>query len=321
MLQAAAAALIGGSAPRRVGAAPANLKVGVGATQREPGLHLAMERGYFRDAALEIEIVQTPNVMQHVAQMAAGQIDVLFGGLNVQILNLVAQGAAFRMVAARSFVASDCGNVGTIYALKKKFPQGLNDLRVLKGKQVGVGSVVGFTEYAVDLQMEKAGLGYGSVEYVHIPPGQAVLALANERVDALCLLPESARALQPMMKDLAAGPSLGAMYTDIQYSFVLFSPSLLKTGRETGKRFLDAFFRAVREFRGGATPAYLRDYATKAGLDPDREVAACRDDQSVDPRIDHTNLQRFVQWAVKRKYAERPMDVSELVDDGFTSKA
>src|SRR5690242_5608900 len=99
--------------------AAVGLKVGIGA-MREPGLYLAVERGYFRAAGVEIEILQMPSTMGAHSQLYSGRIDVLLSGLGVQFLNAVAQGSPVRMVAARDVISKNCGNLGRIYALRKK---------------------------------------------------------------------------------------------------------------------------------------------------------------------------------------------------------
>jgi NitT/TauT family transport system substrate-binding protein len=285
------------------------------------GLYVALERGYFRDSGLDVELVTVPGTIQVNTAMISGQVEVMMGGLAPMILNAVAQGSGVRIVAPRQLVSAKCGNVGTLFALKKKFPGGLKDMTVLKGKSIGVGSVVGFTEFAVDMQLENAGLADHAAEYVHLPVGQGAAALLNGRVDALAVLPETARALMEKPDEIVMSPPLASICPGFQYSFVYFGSVLLKDDRDAGGRFLSAFMHGSRDYHAGSNPQFLRDFAARSGHDPKEYLSSCRDDVSVETHVDRANLQRFAQWAVRRRYAQRLVDVSELVDEGFAAKA
>lgn len=97
----AGALLAAGSACSRRASSLDKLRVGVSRRLSASSFHLALERGYFREAGFAIEILQAAGPLNAIALLSGGQCDVHFGSLNTALLNAIVKGLPIRIVAGR----------------------------------------------------------------------------------------------------------------------------------------------------------------------------------------------------------------------------
>jgi len=61
----------------------------------------------------------------------------------------------------------------------------------------------------------------------------------------------------------------------------------------------------------------LKEFADYRGVDAQRMELVCRDNYVMDGRIDPESLRLFAEWAFRRGYLTRQVEVSELIDPRF----
>jgi len=197
----------------------------------------------------------------------------------------------------------------------------LEDAARLKGKRVAVGPTVGFSGYALDVHLARAGIAPDDVTRVHLDFKQNTAALLGGGVDAMVIVDDFDRDPASFGADIVATPGLGHLQRDFQYSYIYFGQSMSEAGPEYGARFLQAYLRGTREFARGRTPRFMEEFARANGLDVERTVTACRNTFTTDGAIDLNSLQSFAGWAAQRKHVSRLVDVAEMIDDRFIRRA
>jgi ABC-type nitrate/sulfonate/bicarbonate transport system substrate-binding protein len=280
-------------------------------------LYLAHELGYFREEGFDLEILQIPNPLDAMTLLAGSKIDVAFAGLVSSFLSAAAKKLPIKIVAGREIASPVCGNMGSIYGLRRTFPDGLENPMVLKGKRVSAGPTIGFTHFALDAQLESVGLTGSDVQSVNLPTSQAAAALIGGQIDAAVLNIEFDRNLIAKASEIVRGPGLARYHPNFQCSHILFGESLLSADPGIGTRFLYAYLRGAREFAQGATPRYMEEFARSAGLDVKLVTGACRSSFAADGSVDLKSLQLFTDWAVRRKFIPQTVNIAELVDLRF----
>jgi ABC-type nitrate/sulfonate/bicarbonate transport system substrate-binding protein len=283
-------------------------------------LHLANELGYFRDAGLDLDILQNGNSLNSLALLAGGKADVVFGAGGIALLNAILKGLPIRIVAGREIASPVCGTVGTIYGLRRIFPRGLSDASQLKGKRVATGPAVGLAQFALDAHLAHAGLSTSDVNLVSIEFKQSVAALLGGGIDAVVGVDELDRDLTTLSSEIVHSAGLAQIYPNFQYSYILFGQSLREGSLEDGTRFLSAYLRGAREFARGKTPRFMAEFAATHRLDLKRAVTACRETFSADGAIDRSSLRLFTDWAAKKRFIPRPVTPEELVDGRFLER-
>ncbi len=316
-LLAAAAGLAASACTRQPTRGLTRLRVALAPTLPSSSLFLALERGYFREAGFELETIHTGSPAQSLTLLAGGRIDVYLARLTAALLNAVLKGLKIRIVAGRDDVSTSCGDLGSIYGLRRRFPRGFEDISVLRGKRIAAGTSVGLAHFALDAHLARAGLSTRDVTLVHMTLEQNVAALVAGSIDAMMGVYDIDPGLLAQGAGVVRTPGLAALHPGFQYSNILFGRTLLEAPAEQGARFLAAYLRGAREFAAGATPRFVAELIRAKVVDPDKARSACRDSFSLDGRISGTSVRLFASWAARRGHVQRAPELAELIDLRF----
>jgi len=290
--------------------------VGVGRYIAVSPFYVGFESGYFKEAGIDVEVEQETSSVQTIPLMAGGKLDVCLHALSPALVNAVARGARLRIVAGREVTTSSCRNIGQVYVRKQMFPEGIRDLRPLRGKKVAVTAGAGLVQFCCDMLLEHAGMRSSDVAITSMSGAEGLAALRSGAVDAFVAnttdWSQRMEALQ-----FAMGPALADVLPGYQYSHIVFGRRLLDQDVRFGARFLQAYLRGAREFIQGATPAYMVEFLASNGLDARSFRPECRDTFVRDGSIRTGDLQRFIHWAVVRGYCATELGPAALIDTRF----
>jgi NitT/TauT family transport system substrate-binding protein len=174
MAAAAAVMALGAGA---YAAAPAKItfQLNYPAAGYNAGYELAVEKGYYRDAGLDVDI-EPGNGSQITAQLvAAGKADIAFADA-APVMKLISQGAKMKVLATILQ-----GNPNQVTALKKT---GLKSVADMKGRSVAVPN--GGSQAAMfPLVLAANGLKETDIKAVNMPPDSMVPALLQGTVDVI----------------------------------------------------------------------------------------------------------------------------------------
>jgi NitT/TauT family transport system substrate-binding protein len=304
----------------RKSSSPRKLRVGLIPRLTMAPLYLADELGFFREAGLEVEFQQFQESPQTLTALAGGKLEVGFTTPIPVFINAVLKGARLKIVAGRDIAAPGCGTGGAIFGNRRAFPQGLRDLRLLKGKRVAISNQTGLAAFYLDQLLESAGMTTAEVKPVILRLPNAAAALIGGKIDAVVAV-NLDKDLDVVSASVVRSTTLSELLPNFQYSFVVFGPALLTGDPGIGVSFLEAYLRGVREFRSGKTPRALEELARAAHSDPAAVRAACRENVSRDGMVDRASVQRFVDWAAKKGFVPRAVDASQLIETRFVEEA
>lgn len=143
------------------------------------GLYIAEEQGYFKDKGLKVEITIGGAPSQNIAQLQAGQTDVIMTG-SFDLVAAVSQGLP--VVAVLN--TQDQGEVGTTGLMT---PPGstIKTVADLKGKKVGMPGIQSTQGLMLYRALEKAGLSKDDVTLVNLPFDAMIESAEKGNVDAI----------------------------------------------------------------------------------------------------------------------------------------
>ncbi|MGO9009502.1 MAG: ABC transporter substrate-binding protein [Bryobacteraceae bacterium] len=282
--------------------------------------YLAYESGYFADAGFDIEVMKDLGTAHSLPLLAGGKLDASLGVFGPSVVNAVVRGARVRLVAAREVLSPSCGTISTIFASRKAFPQGVRNMRQLRGARIGIGNNGTWSGFALDTLLRHEGMRLSDVVVRKMPDTDKVAALHAGGIDAFL---SSQGDLNPELRPLGlvAGPSLPSLLPNFQYSYIFFGSRLLDGPVETGARFLHAHFRGARDYLAGRTPQFLEDYAKQNNLDPKLLREACRATFERDGNIHPDDMRRYIEWMAANGMCPANVDVTALVDTRFLEAA
>jgi NitT/TauT family transport system substrate-binding protein len=144
---------------------------------------IAEEKGYFREAGLEVKIERIDSLGKAVAVLAANHVQVAQGGINAGIFNAMGQGLP-------DTLALDGGSTPLYHKILVR--RGLEDkikaVADLKGRTVGLSAPGSTSMYEMAMTLATAGLTLKDVEVKHLAFSQMATALANGALDAALLV-------------------------------------------------------------------------------------------------------------------------------------
>jgi NitT/TauT family transport system substrate-binding protein len=216
-----------------------------------------MAMGEFEKENLKIDFTVLP-FADAMPQLAAGRVDIAYGGTEAGFFNAVNQGLDIKWVLG-NFIepkASDLSQPQTgLWARRDIFSDPKNpDLSELKGKSLG--STVGAASaiaYPMDKALREHGITLGDMEIKQLPATDLMTALANKAVDTAWLLDPYwlAAADQPdtfvLVGGQPPGEPLGGVYA---------GKSMTKDRPEVLMAFVRAYIRTVNTYLDGD---YIKD--------------------------------------------------------------
>ena len=137
---AAAAPSPAAAAPTTAPRAMMTIKVATTPSISNGARYIALERGYFREEGIELEEVPSDTSAQTLPALAAGQVEIVGGGISAALFNAILQGIPVRLVLDQ-WTASPGNGAGGLIARKDLVDSGqvrdLADLRGLKVRDLG----------------------------------------------------------------------------------------------------------------------------------------------------------------------------------------
>jgi NitT/TauT family transport system substrate-binding protein len=207
-------------------------------------LYVAIERGYFAEEGIQIELTPIQSGAEAVVQLAAGNFDVSLGGAGAGLFNAAERGVKFTVVAP---LHSERPPVSSPLVISAKRTGEITSIADLKGKKVAVnGKGVG-TEYWLSQALARGGLTMDDIEFVPMPFPNMPPALENGSLDAAILT----EPLTTLNKDNGLVAVLADDFIDgFTATYVYMGDALLTDQPDVARGFMRAYLRATRDLQG-----------------------------------------------------------------------
>jgi NitT/TauT family transport system substrate-binding protein len=281
-------------------------------------LFIADEEGFFAREGIKLEFVTlSTNSTQNIPALEQEKVDAIAAQLNVGFFNAVAKGARSRNVVDRGHVDPRSCDFTGIIGRGSLFTSDDPPADQLRGRRFAVNPV-GASGYLLARYLSSKGMTNSDVTFVTLPDNVQLQALQRGSIDAEF-------ATEPLLTPSLRGNHLiapGNKYTPgLQYSFIVFGPSLLVTHRDLGQRFINAYLRGVRQYNQGKTSRNLDIISRRVRLNADTARSLCWAPIRNDGALDTPSLQEFQKWGVQQGYQIRTLSDSEFIDSEFARKA
>lgn len=186
ILGLAVAVAVAGSARSGRAAEPKKVKVGVLKLTSSAPVFVGVEKGFFREAGVEPELVYFQAAQPVAVAIASGDIEAGATGLTAGLYNIVAGGHKVWVVADKG--REWPGYPLTALVVQKDGP--IQSVKDLRGKKVGITQLGSTFHYMLGNLVEQTGLTLADVEAAPLRTlGAMAEALQARRVDAV-LIPQ-----------------------------------------------------------------------------------------------------------------------------------
>src|ERR1700676_2412678 len=219
-------------------------KVGVLRLSSSAPVFIAQDKGYFRDAGLDIELKFFDAAQPIAVATTSGDVDFGITAFTAGLYNLAGKGT-LKVIGGMSREKAGYPLIG-YFASNNAYAAGLKAPKDLAGKRVAVTQTGSSFHYSLGLLADKYGFKLSDVKVVPLQSlSNAAAALKGETVDAALLPASTARKLM----DADGAKLLGWVgdETPWQLGAVFASPKSL-TNKPLVTKLLAALARADREY-------------------------------------------------------------------------
>jgi len=302
---------------------PLKAKVGVLRLSSSAPVFIAQDKGYFREAGLDIELKFFDAAQPIAVATTSGDVDFGVTAFTAGLYNLAGKGT-LKVIGGMSREKAGYPLIG-YFASKNAYAAGLKTPKDLAGKRIAVTQVGSSFHYSLGLLADKYGFKLSDVKIVPLQSlSNAAAALKGETVDAALLPVSTARKLM----DDGGAKLLGWVgdETPWQLGAVFASPKTL-ANKALVTKFLAALERADREYHdvvlasvkdGNAvvndkTRPLLEIIAKYTNLPVEQVVGNCA---YIDPdgKLDVKNVDNQIKWLQDQGFVDKGFGADAIID-------
>jgi NitT/TauT family transport system substrate-binding protein len=298
------------------------VKVGVLRLSSSAPVFIAQDKGYFRDAGLDVELKFFDAAQPIAVATTSGDVDFGVTAFTAGLYNLAGKGT-LKVIGGMSRERAGYPLIG-YFASNNAYANGLKTPKDLVGKRIAVTQIGSSFHYSLGLLADKYGFRLSDVKVLPLQSlSNAAAALKGETVDAALLPVSTARKLM----DDGGAKLLGWVgdETPWQLGAVFASPKTL-TNKPLVTKLLTALVRADREYHdvilsavangnapvNGATKPLLEIIAKYTNLPLEQVVGNCA---YIDPegKLDVKNVANQIDWLQGQGFVDKGFAVDAII--------
>ena len=216
----------------------------------DAGLFVALEKGYFKEQGLDVQLSRFVSGSDAVSLLAMDRLDVGSGSITPGLLNAYMRGAKAPIVSSKAIISStDLGGNSLLVRTDLIESGRVKAIADLKGLKIAINNIQATSLNYVMRGIAKGGLGRKDVDLIEMPFEQFIPALQKKAVDVVLAYSPLANTIADRLKLAVALPEASpALTADGDTANVMFySSSFLKS--EQGMAFMVAHLKGLRDYQ------------------------------------------------------------------------
>ncbi|HKS61705.1 MAG TPA: ABC transporter substrate-binding protein [Xanthobacteraceae bacterium] len=309
--------------PTLAAAQEQTVRIGVARSVSNGAELIAIEKGYFKEHNIKVEIELLESSANAIALLAQGRLNMIAGGISAGYFNALEKNLPITIVADRVTTP-----IGHNLMLRPDLKDSVKDLRGLKGKVIASNGPGSISTYETGKMLETVGLSIADVEVKIFPFTQMALALNNKAVDAAIVIPpfvsqfiEQGHALAFADADELIKP------TPLTIAVIMVNTDWAKQNRDLVRNYFHAWLRGVREYcqayHGGSTRGAIVDVLIKSRTETRPELLEKYPWPARNPngRLNVASMADIQAWYLKNKFITAEIAPDRLVDNAYVDEA
>ena len=305
-------------------AGPEIVKLGTFFSMGAAPLFVAVERGFFTEQRVEVEIQRTAGASEVMGFLGAGHLDVAGGGVSAPLYNAVARGVPIKVVAPLGLVSESPEHASNfMMARKDLYDSGsVREVAQLRGRRIAITGLGSTNHWHLARLLRTANLRLGDVDVVDMNYADMITALATGNLDAAILASPYDVQLKKegVAEMLVPNVAPGQMLT-----VLMFSPQFRDERPDAARRFMIAYANAIRAMQrdGDIFGDNLPIYEKYTGLKGEDILISTPPVFDANLRIDVKPLLEYQEFLIAEKSVTYPTPLTEdqLVDRSFADFA
>jgi NitT/TauT family transport system substrate-binding protein len=289
-------------------------------------IHIAQERGYFKEQGLDVELMRFNSTAEQIAALATGQLAVGVGGVNAALFNAVAGDVPIRIVADKFHARPDYNGLGWMVRTDLLTSGKVRTPRDLKGLKVARGQRATMNEAEFVVLLREGGLALKDVITQDLAYSDIGPALANRSIDVAYALPPFSHIAEARGWARMWRPS-GSIIPNNQGAVILYSPHFAEKQTDAARAWMVAYVKGVRDFikafENGNPPDDVVAAMVKHGGQKDPAAVRATPGTPVNPDgFPYVETLRIhLEYFVEAGYVKNPPPLEKVVDRSFADYA
>ena len=297
-------------------------KVGVLRLSSSAPVFIAQDKGYFREAGLDIELKFFDAAQPIAVATTSGDVDFGITAFTAGLYNLAGKGT-LKVIGGMSREKAGYPLIG-YFASNNAYAAGLKTPKDLAGRRVAVTQVGSSFHYSLGLLADKYGFKLAEVKVLPLQSlSNAAAALKGETVDAALLPVSTARTLM----DAGGAKLLGWVGDETPWQLgAVFASTKTLADKPLVTKLLSALTRADREYHdvilasvadgkapvNDETKPLLEIIAKYTNLPVEQVVGNCA---YIDPdgKLDVSNVANQIDWLQQQGFVDKGFDVDAII--------
>jgi NitT/TauT family transport system substrate-binding protein len=285
---------------------------------------IAAEKGYFRDAGLDVKIERIDSMGKAVAFLAANHVQVAQGGVNAGIFNAIGQGLPV-------ILAFEGGSTPLYHriVLRPDLKDAVKTPADLKGRTIGLSAPGSTSMYELAEVLAQARLTLRDVEVKHLAFAQMPAALANGALDAaLQVAPFTEMSIEQKMGVGWIDPEEGYVRTlPMTNVAMIVNSDWAGQNPDAARRLFVALARASREYcqayHRGPNRGEVIDILMKHRIATDRGLLDRMDWQARNPNgeFNAASLLAIQAFFKQERVIDKTAPAERLIDPRYAAIA
>ncbi len=254
-------------------------------------MYVAVERGYFAEENITVELTPFQSTNDAVVQLGAGNFEVAIAGGNAGVFNALQRGLALTVIAP---MHRESQPLATPLIISAKRTDEIKSIADLRGKTLGVNGNGTAIEYWLAQALAQGGVGIDEVTIQAVPFPAMGAALENGTLDGAVM----SEPLVTINRDQGIVEILSDDFLDgFTATYVFANSDWLAQNEDVARRFLRAYLRAVRDLQGdymnAEIAAIIEQYTQVPAAVIERSALSYYDASGTIPVADLETLQQF----------------------------
>ena len=304
------------------------VRIGVIGILPDAGIFVALEKGYFREAGVDLKLEPFVSSVKMLPALSTGDLEIATGGVAASLFNGIARGLPIITVADKGSNVIGLSTNAVLLAKAASDRGEVRSIKDLRGKPIAImGGPGALSEYQWARVLEREGLTLKDVDQKYMSFPDMITALGTGAIVAgMSSEPNITLAVK---KGIALKwISWAEVQPNHQAGVIFYNVDFARKRPEAARGFMVAYVRGIRAFHdalreGGEKKAELVRIMIKHTNLKDPEVYRDIEWSNLNP--DGAVIVKSVadqqDFFVKMGRVEKPVPIEKVVDNSFADHA
>lgn len=312
------AAALSGSA--HDGQAQERVRVGWVPAMVSSPLMIAREKGYFKQAGLDLELESVTTATDAMAHVGTNRMQVLEGGVQANFFNALI--AKYPIIIAADRASTPLGH---LVMIRPDLKDEIKSLKDLKGRTISIAGAGSIIAYEMDKLLRTVGLSLKDTNVKVLPIPQLPVAFANKVIDAADVYAPMTHQLE-QQKIAVRLVDPDDILTDMVVAVSIINKDWAREKPAAAQAFFLALMRGTRDYcqayHGGRNRQEIVDILMRTGIEKRVDILALPwPSRRATGRVEPAAIGEIYDWYKANGFVKGELARDQFVDNSYVDAA